>query len=469
MTYLRLTPESLKQLPSSIAGPTYDPAAIKTGVVHLGVGNFHRAHQAVYFDRAIGRGDHRWGIIGASLRSPDVRDRMAQQSCLYTLTEADSTGTATRLMAPIREVIVATEDPRRLIAALAHQDVHLVTLTLTEKGYGQGKGSAADFIVSGLAERRARGLAPFTTISCDNLPDNGRVIEKAVLAIAAARDPALHDWIVANAAFPNSMIDRIVPATTPDDIAALAAKTGIEDQAMVKTEAFSQWVIEDRFCAPRPDFSALGVDLVTDVAPWEAAKLRLLNGAHSTLAYLGALAGYDFVHQAIAAPCYRALVERLWDESAATLARDAGLDITAYRARLLNRFANSELQHRTVQIAMDGSQKLPQRLVAPLRERFKRGLESPALVLAIAGWMRWQIGRAENGDRIIVDDPMAAQIAAQINWLQEPCSIVQALLKIEAVFGADLKGNSALQQALAANLQSLLARGAAATVADLVL
>jgi fructuronate reductase len=467
MTYLRLTPQSAQRLPASFGRPTYDRTAIKTGVVHLGIGNFHRAHQAAYFDRALSLGDNRWGIIGASLRSPDVRNRMAPQSCLYILTEVDGAGTATRLLAPIRDIIVASEDRARLILALAHPDVQLVTLTITEKGYGQENGTAADFITAALAERRARGIAPFTTISCDNLPENGRVMEKSVLGVAALRDPALHDWIAANGAFPNSMVDRIVPATTADDIAELAAKTGVEDRAMVKTEAYSQWVIEDRFCAARPDFAALGVDLVHDVAPWEATKLRLLNGAHSALAYLGALAGYEYVHQAIAAPSYRALIARLWDESGETLATPGGPDIAIYQTRLLNRFANPALQHRTAQIAMDGSQKLPQRLVAPLKDRLARGLDSPALTLAIAGWMRWQMGLAENGDPIIVDDPMAEHIAKHIVGLHMPEEIVRALLAVEPIFGADLQYNPDLQQTLAANLQSLLERGAAATVASL--
>jgi fructuronate reductase len=456
----RLSRETFDLLPAAVARPGYDPHSINTGVVHLGLGNFHRAHQAAFFDRALASGDHRWGIIGASLRSPDVQQRLAPQSFLYTLTETGAGGEKTRLMAPIRDVIVAGQDALRLTAALANPDVHIVTLTLTEKGYGSGPGSAADFITAALAQRRDAGLMPFTVISCDNLPENGRVIEHAVLAIAQQRDPSLHGWIAKNAAFPNSMVDRIVPATTPHDIAALTVNTGIEDQAMVKTERFSQWVIEDNFCTPRPDFAGLGVDLVSDVAPWEAAKLRLLNGAHSTLAYLGALAGCDFVHQAIAMQPFRALVEQLWNESAMTLSPDAGLDITAYRVRLLDRFANAALQHRMVQIAMDGSQKIPQRLVAPLRERMACGLESPALILAVAGWMRWQLGRDESGNAIAVDDPMTPQISAALHGLHDPADIVGALLSFNAIFGADLAGNPAFAAKLSAQLRLILNQGA---------
>jgi fructuronate reductase len=459
MKNIRLSAATIDQLPVAVARPAYERGIIKSGVVHLGLGNFHRAHQAAVFDRALNQGDHRWGIIGASLRSPDVQQRLAPQSFLYTLTETGTDGAHTRLMAPIRDVIVASQEAARLIAALASPDVHIVTLTLTEKGYGTGAGSAADFIVAGLAKRREASLAPFTVISCDNLPDNGRVIERAVLAVAKQSDPLLHNWIMQNGAFPSSMVDRIVPATTPQDIAALATQIGVEDQAMVKTEAFSQWVIEDRFCAPRPDFVALGVDLVSDVAPWEAAKLRLLNGAHSTLAYLGALAGHEYVHQAIAVPQFRALVERLWDESAITLSPNAGLDIRAYRKRLLDRFANAALQHRTVQIAMDGSQKIPQRLIAPLCERMARGLASPALTLAIAGWMRWQLGRDEAGNAIVVDDPMTPQISAALHGVHDPTDIVGALLSVEAIFGPDLAANALLAARLTEQLTTLLNQG----------
>jgi fructuronate reductase len=290
-----------------------------------------------------------------------------------------------------------------LLEALAASETAIVTLTVTEKGYLPGAG-AAEFLAQGLGLRRARGLAPFTAISCDNLAGNGARLRDAVLA---ASDDALADWIATHGAFPQTMVDRIVPATDAADIAALADRTGLIDRAMVKAEPFSQWVIEDRFAGARPDFEAAGVQIASDVAPWEEAKLRLLNGAHSAIAYLGGLAGIDHVYRFVALPAGRRFVTALWDELAPTLSPPPELDLESYRAALLARFSNAALGHRTRQIAMDGSQKLPQRLLAPIAERLARGERIDALALAVAAWLRWQGGRTDAGEAFEVDDPLA--------------------------------------------------------------
>jgi fructuronate reductase len=285
-------------------------------------------------------------------------------------------------------------------------------------------------------------------------------------AFARRLDPALADWIEAEVAFPSSMVDRIVPAATPEDIDALEARLGVRDEGLVKTEPFSQWVVEDAFCGPRPPLERVGVQITRDVAGWERAKLRLLNGAHSALAYLGALAGHAYVHEAIAAPGYAAFIERLWDESEATLGRVDGLDSKAYRSALRARFANAALRHRTTQIAMDGSMKLPQRLVAPLRARLAEGRDSPALLLAIAAWMRWQHGAGEDGEPFVVDDPMAEQTRAAVSaGGGNPEAVVRALLALQAIFGDDLQQSPAVVRGLAAGLERLLSDGAARTVA----
>ena len=478
---MRLSNETLSGLPTAIARPAYDRASVKRGVVHLGIGAFHRAHQAAYFEAALASGDLRWGITSVSLRSAGVRDQLAPQDCLYALVVRDGDARTTAIVGAEQAVLVAPEDPQAVIDALAHPDARIVTLTITEKGYKLDRATgtllsddpdvAADcaslkrprtapgFLAAGLAARRAAGLGPLTVISCDNLPHNGKLLRDAVLAVARANDPALADWIAHEVAFPASMIDRIVPATTPEDIAALAADLGVEDRAMVKTEPFTQWVIEDTFVTERPDFSALGVQLTKSVAPWEDAKLRLLNGAHSGIAYLGALAGDDFVHQFVATPAGRGFVEALWDEAQTTLSPPDGLDIAAYRIDLIGRFANSALQHRTRQIAMDGSQKLPQRLLATIAERRAAGQSADALALAVAAWMRWQSGRTDVGERFTVDDPAAAHLGALSAGAADAAERVDALLGFFG-FAADAD----LRQTFVAHLDVLEQDGARVAV-----
>jgi len=483
---MRLSATTLASLPADVARPAYDRAAIRTGVVHLGIGAFHRAHQAALFDAALASGDLRWGVIGVSLRSAGVRDQMVPQDGLYSLVVRSGEAQDIRIVGAVTDVLVAPEDPARVVAALASADVHIVTLTITEKGYRLDPASgkliesdpdvAADladlsaprtapgFLVAGLAARRAAGLPPFTAISCDNLPHNGQRLRDAVLAMARAHDAGLAAWIEAEGAFPQTMVDRIVPATTDADIEALQQRIGVEDRAMVKTEPFTQWVIEDRFCGPRPDFAALGAQLTADVAPWEEAKLRLLNGAHSGIAYLGGLAGIDFVNQFVADPRGHAFVEALWDESAATLSPPPGLDIPAYRTALMERFANSALQHRTRQIAMDGSQKLPQRLVAPLMARRAASQPADRLLLAIAAWMRWQGGVDDSGAAFTVDDPMAARTVAALQGCTTAEAWVRALLAIGEIFPAALAGDAELVATLTRHLDHIERVGALASI-----
>ncbi|WP_112382498.1 mannitol dehydrogenase family protein [Sphingomonas carotinifaciens] len=471
---MRLSDAALAHLPADIARPAYDRAAVRRGVVHLGIGAFHRAHQAAIFEAALASGDLRWGITGVSLRSAAVRDQMAPQDGLYTLLVRDGAGERAQVMGAVLEVLVAPEYPAAVVAALAHPDTHLVTLTVTEKGYklDRAKGTlladdadiahdladlaaprtAPGFLVAGLAARRAAGLPPFTVLSCDNLPHNGALLRAAVLEMARAHDGGLADWIAAEGAFPASMVDRIVPATTPDDIAALATRLGVQDQAMVKTEPFLQWVVEDRFCGPHPDFT--GVQLTADVAPWEDAKLRLLNGAHSSIAYLGGLIGDAFVHDFVARKEGRAFVERLWDQAAATLDPPPGLDIPAYRAALMARFANPALQHRTRQIAMDGSQKLPQRLLAPLVAG-----QGDALALGVAAWIRWQSGRTDAGETYTVDDPLADRLAVAARS-DDPVTATLALLGTRV--------EPAVHGLIAAHLTNLQRSGAHAAIRTLL-
>lgn len=477
----RLSTQSLADLPTDVLRPGYDRAQVTAGVVHLGIGAFHRAHQAVVFDDALNAGDLRWGIVAASLRSPSVRDQMVPQDGLYTMLVRDGSAEQARIIGAVQDVIVAPQDPQALIAALAAPDTHIVTLTITEKGYKLDPATgalieddpqlAADivsldspqtapgYLVAALARRMAAGLAPFTAISCDNLPHNGTRLRNAVLALARRHDAILADWIAAEGAFPETMVDRIVPATTPDDIAALTARLGVEDQAMVKTEPFIQWVIEDRFCGPRPDFGA-GVQLTAAVAPWEEAKLRLLNGAHSGIAYLGGLAAIDHVHEVLALPEARFFVEALWDEAETTLSPPPELDVAAYRTQLMARFDNPTLRHRTRQIAMDGSQKLPQRLLATISARIDAGQGIEALTLAVAAWVRWQAGQDDLGEAHVVDDPLAAPIAAALDAATTTAERVAAILAFDAVVPPALGANAQFRDTLTRWLAILETQGA---------
>jgi fructuronate reductase len=486
----RLSERTLQDLPAEVQRPVYDRAAVKTGVVHLGIGAFHRAHQAVVFDDALAAGDRRWGVLGASLRSPGVRDQLNPQDGLYTLVVRDGADETLRVLGAVRGVRVGPEDPAALVAAMAHADVHIVTLTVTEKGYRLDPATgelliedpevAADlqdlsaprtapgFIVAALRQRRAGRLMPFTVISCDNLPHNGQRIRAAVLAMARRIDPLLADWIEAEGAFPQTMIDRIVPATTPEDIARLEARTGLRDEGMVKAEPFTQWVIENRFAGERPDFGALGVQLTDAVAPWEDAKLRLLNGAHSALAYLGALSGHEHVHEAIAVPAFAAYVETLWDEAEVTLDPPSGLDIAAYRRALMARFSNPALMHRTRQIAMDGSQKLPQRLLATAAERLAADRDIPALALGVAAWMRWQSGVTEGGETVAVDDPLADRTALLLTGGDTDEARVAALLTLSAVFPPSLANDPRFAAAVTNAYLSLARNGAVAAAGRVV-
>lgn len=477
----RLSSAQLSRLGANVALPAYDRALVKAGVVHIGIGAFHRAHQAAVFDDVLNTGDLRWGVTAVSLRSSDVRDQLMPQDGLYTLLERDGEAEKARIIGAVQNVIFAPENPSAVVTALAHPDTHIVTLTITEKGYKLDPApgtlvrndpqlsadlaslalpqTAPGYLLAGLAVRKAAGLRPFTALSCDNLPHNGTQLREAVLAIARCHDASLADWIAAEGTFPETMIDRIVPATTVEDVAALTRRIGLEDRAMVKTEPFLQWVIEDKFCAPRPDFGN-GVRLTVSVAPWEEAKLRLLNGAHSGIAYLGGLAGIDYVHEVMALPAARGFVNKLWDEAQTTLSPPRELDIAAYRRDLMARFDNPTLQHRTRQIAMDGSQKLPQRLLAPIAARLKAGQGIDALALAFAGWIRWQNGRDDLGNVHQVDDPLGPLVASRLASASSAAERVEAILGLALIVPPELSGNPILRDSLRRWLDILETHGA---------
>ena len=485
----RLSSTTLDRLPASVVLPRYDRTG-PCGIVHLGTGAFHRAHQAVFFDALLNAGHEGWMIQGSSLRSATVAEQLNPQDGLFATVVRDGEDEMERVVGSIQDVIVAPQDPPALVDALADPAIALVTLTVTEKGYCIDPASgdlkrddpsvAADiadlsrpltapgFLVAGLAARRERGIAPYTVLSCDNLPDNGKRTRAAVIELAKKVDQDLADWIEREVAFPSSMVDRIVPATVPDDLDRFETATGLRDEALVKTEPFTQWVVEDWFCNRRPPLEGVGVQMTKDVAAWEMAKLRLLNGAHSALAYLGGLAGHEYVDQAMAAPGFAHLIDVLWDEAEATLEPIDGFDPAAYRAELAKRFGNSALQHRTHQIAMDGSQKLPQRWLNTIRAYRAKGGELPkALCLALAGWMHWQGGKNDAGERHEVDDPLAAKTAEAVARSGgDGRQAVANLFALSEIFGSDLSQDEQLLAQVTENYLLIKSSGAAHTVSQ---
>ncbi|SFG08181.1 fructuronate reductase [Novosphingobium sp. CF614] len=416
---MRLSFASLAQAGAGVQRCGYDRHGQRVGIVHFGIGAFHRAHQAWYTDLAMAAGERDWMISGVSLRSPDVAEQMNPQDGLYTVMERSAAGVTLRIVGSVREVLVARREPDAVVERMASADTRIVSFTVTEKGYCRapdgsldltlaGEDSIYRFLRDGLARRRDAGLPGLTLLSCDNLADNGQQLQRLVGEYLQSMDPELGEWVHVHCTFPATMIDRIVPATTDADRDAVAAELGQRDEATVVTEPFSQWVIEDRFAGDRPRWEDVGAQLVSDVAPYEVAKLRMLNGAHSALAYLGLGRGYTYVHEAVGDPVLGPMVERLMREEAATsFEAAAGQDLQAYAANLLARFANPALQHRLIQIAMDGSQKIPQRWLGTLAAQQRKGRSCPAILAALAGWLRH--ARGDNGP---VDDPRAAEIKA---------------------------------------------------------
>ena len=495
----RLSLRALSTLGADVVRPAFDPSQVTVGIIHLGLGAFHRAHQAVYTDDILGS-DPRWGICGVSLKTPRAIEPLAAQDGLYSVLTKGSDGTVARVIGSVRETLFAGDQRSALIARFADPRITVITATVTEKGYCHDPAtgalnrahpdiahdlahpdapvSAVGILTAGLAARRAAepgqraGLLTashaslLTFVCCDNLPHNGRMVQGLVAAFARERDAALADWIGANVAFPSSMVDRIVPATTDADVAEAERLLGVHDAAPIAAEAFGQWVIEDRFAAARPAWENAGAQFVADVAPFETMKLRLLNGSHSTLAYLGFLMRHDFVWQAASDPLLAALVERqMAEEIVPTLERPADTDLSAYCRQLMQRFRNSALPHKTRQIAMDGSQKLPQRLLGTTRDRLAAGAPFAHLALAIAGWIRYASGTDEAGNRFDVADPLAATFADILREARgDPVAIADGFLDIKSVFGADLVAHHAFREVVRGNVVALFREGTRAVL-----
>jgi fructuronate reductase len=420
---MRLSSAALSDIANSLVFPTYKRALQKPGIVHFGIGAFHRAHMAVYTDDAMNGGEGDWSITGVSLRSANVAEQLNPQDGLYTVTERSARGSKVRMIGAVQRVIVAHLDPAAVVAAIASPDTHIISFTITEKGYCRSPDGSLDlnlndevsiytYLTSAFRRRMNAGLPGMTLLSCDNLAGNGAQVERLMGEYLAHNAPDLLDWFTSNCTCPSTMVDRIVPATTDADRAEIEAMLGMRDEAAVATEPFSQWVIEDKFAGPRPQWETHGAQITSDVHAYETAKLRMLNGAHSALAYLGLQRGHEFVHQAIGDPVLALLIDKLMhDEAAASLTPAPGQDLSAYADALIERFKNPALNHRLIQIAMDGSQKIPQRWLETLSFHQATGRKCPAILTALGGWLCHI-----RGDNIPhwgpVDDPIAATLKA---------------------------------------------------------
>lgn len=456
----RLSDASLQDLPPGIRGPRYDRASLRRGIVHIGPGAFHRVHQAWYAQRWLEH-DRRWGIAAVSVRSASLRQALVGQDWLYTLAVLDEQSSF-EVIGSLCEVMVAAGSSDAAVRAIAGPDTRLVTMTVTEKGYcldgdsrldrrhpdivrdlarPRAPCSAIGFLVEGLRLRRAQGQGAVPVLSCDNLAGNGRLLAAAVRDYAAEIDADLAAWIESEVPFPCTMVDSITPATTPALEQRVAEALGLVDRWPVQRESFVQWVVEEHRALESPDWEGAGAVLTDDVSGYERAKLRLLNGAHSTLAYVGLLRGHETVEQAMRDPALRSFVEDLMREDVTpTLQPVRGLDLGSYIASVLRRFANPAIRHELAQIAWDGSKKLPVRLLGTIRDALTAGASVERPCVTLAAWMHF-VRRPAAGIELV--DPLAARLAEVVRdrMTGEPATDVPAFLELREVFPRDLAEN----------------------------
>lgn len=473
-------------LPETVQRPGYRPPDHGAGIVHLGLGAFHKAHQAVYTDDALAAAGGDWRIIGVSLRSPDPARTLGAQNGLYTVIERGAAGTRARVIGALDRALHLGTDRAAVMRALCAPATRIVSMTVTEKGYGLDRTSggadpdhpaiAADLadperprgvaglLVRALALRRHAGIPPFTVLCCDNLPENGTLLRGLLTDFARRAAPDMADFIAHNVAFPATMVDRITPAQTADTLDLARRLTGHTDAAAVECETFRQWVIEDRFPSGRPAWEAGGALFVPDVAPYERMKLRMLNGCHSMLAYAGFLAGHANVRDVMADPDLAQLVRRHLRAAAATLDPLQGMDLTGYAAALAARFANPHLAHETWQIAMDGSEKMPQRIFAPALDALIGGQPLRPFAFAAAAWMRFVLGRRDDGTPHELRDPRAAALADAVRACQSAAEIASAFAALPGLIPPALSRDTGWQTEVTDALHTMLSTGMRAAI-----
>lgn len=475
----------------AVLRPSYDRDRLKPRILHVGFGAFARAHLLVYLDEVLRKTDGDWGVCAVRLNSGEEElTGLDSADHLYTVAEVDDGGITARSVG----AVVATCHPKRdgadaLFARFENPDLAIISLTITEKGYcqkdgeldlehkgiqadlaaPQEPGTAIGYLVEGLRRRKDKGLGGLTLLSCDNLPKNGAVCRNVVLAYAERRDSRLARWIADNVSFPSTMVDRIVPALDDEGRAVLrSVLNGTDDPNGIVCEPFRQWVIEDDFAAGRPDFELAGAQFTDDVRPFEEMKLRMLNGSHSFIAYLGALAGHQTVSACMNDVPFRAAVfDLMMREQAPTLSMPADVDLDAYARALIARFSNSRLKHRTTQIASDGSQKLPQRMLESVRYHMRTGGDWPRLALGIAGWMAYCRGRDDEGNPLPLADPMAEKLTDIAITTEDGAEYVREVLEHSGVFPPLLSEDTGFRTRIAAAYRSLRENGARGAVAAL--
>jgi fructuronate reductase len=484
----RLCEAALDRLPAAVRRPRYDRKVVTPGILHLGLGAFCRGHLGTYTEDVLASGVRDWGIIGVDMLSPDIRTALVPQDCLYSVLTRRAGRDEVQVVGSFLDVLATTDQLAMVLAWMVKPEIRIVTLTVTEKGYCQDPAtgkldekhpaivadlanpssprSVPGLLTEAIRARRAAGVTPFTVLVCDNLMQNGAKVHRIVARFAELRDPELGRFIAETIKFPCTMVDRITPATQDSERAAVLAGLGVEDRWPVVTEPFKQWVIEDHFAAGRPPWELAGATLVDDVLPFELMKLRCLNGAHSTLAYLSVIAGIETIAAAMADPHLPAVIRRLWDEDLVpTLPPVPGTDIGAYTVALAERFRDPGIRHRTLQISSDGSQKLGPRLLEPALDRLAAGAAPRVIPLTVAAWMRFLLCKDERGTSYDVADPMAERLTriARENAVTAT-SLAAALFAVTEIFAPALAANSAFRASVETHLDSLMTKGVRATL-----
>lgn len=472
--------------PPALALPAYDRARLTPGIVHIGLGNFHRAHQAVYLDDlfALGEG-HDWAIIGAGVRPADaaMREALKEQDCLSTVIELDPTGRRARRIGAMIDFLPVERGNGALIAAMAKPDIRIVSLTVTEGGYfmdsaGQLDTGAPDIqadaanpdapetafgaILAALKRRRAAGVPPFTVMSCDNLPGNGHVTQQVVVGLARLSDTDFADWVEAHVAFPNGMVDRITPATGARE-RAMAAAFGLDDPVPVTCEPFRQWVLEDHFPAGRPALEKVGVVFTEHVHAYEAMKIRILNGGHAIIAYPGGLMDVDLVHEAMEQPLISAFLDKVEREEIIPIVPPVpDTDLGGYYAVIRERFANPEVADTVRRLCLDGSNRQPKFIVPSIRDNRAASRLPLGLILESALWCRYCAGTSDSGTPIAPNDPNWAELTARAQRAKDDPAVWLAMSEVYGDLGSDPEVVVAFAQAL----RALWAKGARAVLAD---